>query len=132
MTEPTIPAFDRRSPHDPLPCANHEKRLALAENSVSHMERTLEAVSTKLDLILAQITKVAILEEKHSNLIIDNDRAHKKIETLTAKVDTLATETRAFINHSQGRDKVLWLLAGCVGGLAIKIMFFMGSMGMHP
>jgi NO-binding membrane sensor protein with MHYT domain len=47
-------------------------------------------------------------------------------------VDTLATETRAFINHSQGRDKVLWLLAGCVGGLAIKIMFFMGSMGMHP
>lgn len=132
MTEPTIPSFYRRAPHEPLPCANHEKRLSLAENSVSHMERTLEAVSTKLDLILAQITKVAILEEKHSNLIIDNDRAHKKIEALSAKVDTLSTETRAFINHSQGRDKVLWAIGAGVLMLGVKVLFFMGSLGMHP
>ena len=96
------------------------------------MERTLEAVSTKLDLILAQITKVAILEEKHSNLIVDNDRAHKKIEGLTTKVDTLAQETRAFINHSQGRDKVLWAIGGGVLLLGIKVMFFMGHLGMTP
>jgi len=92
----------------------------------------MEAVSTKLDLILAQITKVAILEEKHSNLIIDNDRAHKKIEGLATKVDTLAQETRAFINHSQGRDKVLWAIGGAVLLLGIKILFFMGNLGMHP
>ena len=96
------------------------------------MERTMEAVSTKLDLILAQITKVAILEEKHSNLIVDNDRAHKKIESLTKEVADLAKETRAFINYSQGRDKVLWAIGGGVLLLGVKVLFFTASHGMTP
>lgn len=112
--------------------ADHEKRLSVTELSVSHMQRTMEAVSTKLDLILAQITKVAILEEKHSNLIIDNDRAHKKIEGLTTKVDELSIETRAFMNYSRGRDKVLWALAIAVAGLFVKVIMFSAANGLSP
>ncbi|MDD5176256.1 MAG: hypothetical protein PHQ05_07545 [Sterolibacterium sp.] len=126
----TTPAFDRRAPHEPLPCQGHEKRLSITEQSVAHMERTMEAVSTKLDLILAQITKVAILEEKHSNLIIDNDRAHKKIGDLGKEMSDLAKETRAFINYSQGRDKVLWAIGAGVLLLGVKVLFFAASHGM--
>lgn len=127
------PMMDRRVPQDKQPpCADHSQRLALTEKSVSGMERTMEAVSTKLDLILAQITKVAILEEKHSNLIIDNDRAHKKIADLTDKFDTLATETRAFMNYSKGQNKVLWAIGGVVFGLLVKALFFAANAGMTP
>lgn len=119
-------------PEKPLPCADHSQRLALTEKSVVGMERVMEAVSTKLDLILAQITKVAILEEKHSNLIIDNDRAHKKISDLAEKVDVLAVETRKFISYSEGRDKVLWALGAVVLALLVKALFFAASHGMTP
>ena len=127
------PMTDRRMNQDKQPpCADHSQRLALTEKSVAGMERVMEAVSTKLDLILAQITKVAILEEKHSNLIIDNDRAHKKISDLADKVDVLAVETRKFISYSEGRDKVLWALGAVVLGLFIKVLFFTSSHGMTP
>jgi hypothetical protein len=127
------PMTDRRmNPEKPLPCADHSQRLALTEKSVVGMERVMEAVSTKLDLILAQITKVAILEEKHSNLIIDNDRAHKKISDLAEKVDVLAVETRKFISYSEGRDKVLWALGAVVLALLVKALFFAASHGLTP
>lgn len=122
-----------------MPCATHAKaiadqgqRVALTEKSVSAMERTMEAVSTKLDLILAQITRVAILEEKHSTQQADVNRAHAKIDALAKEVEGLAKETRAFISYSQGRDKVLWALGAVVLGLFIKALFFASSHGMTP
>lgn len=123
------PVFDRRAP---LPCAQHEQRIALNEKSVGSVERTMEAVSTKLDLILAQITKVAILEEKHSNLLIDNDRAHKKIADIAEKLDKLAEETRGFIKYTEGQNKVLWFIGATVMGLVIKALFFAAGHGMTP
>lgn len=114
------------------PCAEHEKRLALTERSVSSMERTMEAVSTKLDLILAQITRVAILEEKHTNQQSDLNRAHSKIADLSSKHDTLAEEIRAFMNFAKGQGKVLWALGGVVGLLLIKVLFFAAGQGMTP
>ena len=121
--------FERRTN---MPCSDHEKRLALTEQAVMSIKHTSEGMTTKLDLILAQITKVAILEEKHSNLLIDNDRAHKKIETVNREVEELAKETRAFISYSQGRDKVLWALGAVVLGLFVKALFFASSHGMTP
>jgi hypothetical protein len=118
---------DRRGP-----CATHEKRISITEQSVSHMERTMESVSTKLDLILAQITKVAILEEKHSNLFVDNDRAHKKIGAVEKDLDALALEARAFINYTQGREKVLWAIGAAVLMLGVKVLFFASAHGMTP
>ena len=104
----------------------------MAERNLSSVEKVMDAVSTKLDLILAQITKVAILEEKHSNLIIDNDRAHKKISDLTDKFDKLAEETKAFINYTKGQNKVLWAIGGVVMALVVKALFFAANNGMAP
>lgn len=126
------PIHDRRAPQKETPCSDHAQRLALTEKSVNQMERTMEAVSTKLDLILAQITKVAILEEKHSNLLIDNDRAHKKISDIAAKLDALSTEARGFMKYTEGQNKVLWAIGGIVMALVIKALFFAASHGMTP
>ena len=104
----------------------------MAERNLSSVEKVMDAVSTKLDLILAQITKVAILEEKHSALIVDNDRAHKKISDLTDKFDKLAEETKAFMNYSKGQNKVLWAIGGVVMALVIKALFFAANNGMTP
>lgn len=114
------------------PCGDHEKRISLTERSVTSMERTMEAVSTKLDLILAQITRVAILEEKHSTQQTDLNRAHSKIAELTGKHDTLAEEIRAFMNFTKGQNKVLWVLGTAVAGLFIKVLFFAANNGMTP
>lgn len=123
--------FDRRDPRQ-YPCSDHEKRVSMMEKSVTAVERTMDAVSTKLDLILAQITKVAILEEKHSNLILDTDRAHKKIEDLSDKLDKLSEETRAFINYTRGQNKVLWAIGAGFIVLLVKVLFFSAQHGMAP
>ena len=113
-----------------MPCSDHEKRLALTEQAVMSIKQTSEGMTTKLDLILAQITKVAILEEKHSNLLIDNDRAHSKIAGVTDKLDNLAQESRAFMNYTKGQNKVLWSIGAVVLGLLIKALFFAANNGM--
>ena len=123
------PVFDRRNPAQ-YPCQDHEKRLSLTEHSVDTVERTMEAVSTKLDLILAQITKVAILEEKHQNQGIDITRAHDKISKLEAKHDDLAVEIRAFMNQMKGQSKILWAIGSVVGMLLVKVLFFAANNGM--
>jgi hypothetical protein len=121
------PIYDRRSP---MPCNDHEKRLALTEQAVMSIKQTSEGMTTKLDLILAQITKVAILEEKHSNLLIDNDRAHSKIADVTDKLDKLAEESRGFMNYTKGQNKILWAIGSVVLGLLIKALFFAANNGM--
>jgi hypothetical protein len=125
------PIYDRRTA-ETRPCADHEKRITINERATSTVERTMEAVSTKLDLILAQITKVAILEEKHSNLILDNDRAHKKIADISEKLDRLSEDTRGFMKYTEGQNKVLWAIGSVVLGLLIKALFFASSHGMTP
>lgn len=125
MTEPT----ERRTP---TPCADHEKRISLTEQAVMSMKQTSEGMTAKLDLILAQVTKVAILEERHNNQQLDVGRAHNKIEGLTSELESLARETRSFIAYSQGRDKVLWAIGVAVMGLVIKALFFAASSGMAP
>lgn len=123
------PIFERRSP---MPCAEHEKRISLTEQAVISIKQTSEGMTTKLDLILAQVTKVAILEERHNNQQSDVNRAHDKISNLEDEVNSLAKETRAFISYSQGRDKVLWALGAVVLGLFVKALFFASSHGMTP
>ena len=128
MTDPIV---DRRDPRQ-YQCQDHEKRLSLTEQAVSSIKATNEGMTTKLDLILAQVTKVAILEERHNNQSIDITRAHDKISKLETKHDELAVEIRAFMNHTKGQAKVLWVIGGAVGMLAIKILFFAASSGMTP
>ena len=115
-----------------LPCAEHEKRISLTEQAVMSLKSTNEGITTKLDLLLAQMTKVALLEERNITQQQDLTRAHAKIEANAKTLDTLAIESRAFMAYAQGRDKVLWALGGVVLALLVKAMFFASSHGMTP
>lgn len=129
--QPTV-ISDRRATPDRPPCTDHEKRISLTEQAVMSIKQTSEGMTTKLDLILAQITRVAILEEKHQTQQVDVTRAHSKIEGLEDTVDALARETRNFIAYSQGRDKVLWVIGAAVLALFVKALFFAAKSGMTP
>lgn len=112
--------------------SDHDKRLSLAERSIESVERTMDAVNSKIDLILAKINSVAILEEKHQTQSADITRAHERIGKLDDKHETLAIESREFMNYSKGQAKVLWALGAVVAMLLIKVMFFAAASGMAP
>lgn len=112
--------------------SDHEKRIALIEQIHAQTGATMQSVSGKLDQILAQINRIAILEEKHSTQQIDVTRAHSRIGTVETNFNAFAIETREFINYSKGRDKVLWAIGGGLAMLAIKVLFFAANQGMTP
>ena len=112
--------------------ANHDQRLALTEQAVMSLKSTNEGITTKLDLLLAQMTKVALLEERNITQQQDLTRAHAKIESNAKLLDALAIESRAFMSYAQGRDKVLWALGGIVMALLVKALFFAAHNGMTP
>lgn len=105
-------------------CAEHDKRISLTEQAVMSLKNTNEGITTKLDLLLAQMTKVALLEEKHQTHALDIDRANNKISSNEKELDELAIEVRHFISYSQGRDKILWAIGSAVLALVIKAVFF--------
>lgn len=124
---------------DSLPCTDHEKRMGaietkaiLTEQAVLSIKATNEGLTTKMDLLLAQMTKVALLEERNITQQVDITRAHKKIEDLEKKHDDLATEIRAFMNYSKGQQKVMWAIGGIVMALVVKALFFAANNGMTP
>lgn len=130
MSEQQIP-FERRNPAQ-YPCVEHERRLSLSDQSLASLKQTNEGITTKLDLILAQITRVALLEEKHTNLMTDNNRAHSKIGCLEKTVEDLARESRDFMAYTKGQNKALWWIGGIVAALFIKVVFFAAGNGMTP
>lgn len=130
MSESAQPmTFDRRDPRQ-YPCADHERRISLTEQSVASLKQTNEGITTKLDLILAQVTRVALLEEKHTTLMTDNNRAHSKISSLEKSIDELGRESREFINYTKGQNKILWGIGAVVATLFIKVVFFAAGNGM--
>ena len=131
MSENAQTVHDRRDPRQ-YPCQDHERRISLTEQSVASLKQTNEGITTKLDLILAQITRVALLEEKHTNLLVDNDRAHKKIHELDKSHDELAREAREFMAYTKGQNKILWAMGTAVAALFIKVLFFAAGNGMTP
>jgi hypothetical protein len=130
MTEETHILRDRRA--DKPVCTQLETIHSLVSDR-DGMKKTMEGVSTKLDLILAQITKVAILEERHTNSVTDINRAHMYIANLEKETKALSVEVRDFISYSKGVARTAWavwsLLAGTVLMLLVKILFFMGAHG---
>ena len=111
----------------------HEASIQSLKASEAAMQKSIDGVSTKLDLILAQITKVAVLEEKHSNQSADVNRAHKYIQDLETKQEDdvkvirtelaeLAKETRAFINQAKGMWALLTFLGVGFVVTLIKVM----------
>lgn len=108
------------------------------------LQKAIDSVSMKLDLILVQITKVAVLEEKHTSQAADINRAHAYIADLKRRheaddkelrelVATLSRDTLAYINQSKGQNRVIWTLITTFGSalltMLVKILFFMGANG---
>lgn len=115
-----------------LPCASHENRISLTEQAVMSLKQTNEGLTTKMDLLLAQMTKVALLEERNVTQQIDLARANTRIDANADKMEKLAEESRAFMNYSKGLSKVLWTLATAVSALLVKALFFAANNGMTP
>lgn len=139
MTDHDQPILDRRQQQTKSPCAEnavklamHDQRLALTEQAVMSLKATNEGITTKMDLLLAQMTKVALLEERNITQQQDLTRAHAKIESNAKLLDDLAIESRAFMAYAQGRDKVLWALGSVVLALLVKALFFAAGHGMTP
>ena len=134
--ENQYPYVERRTNY---PCTDHEKRMGaietktvLTEQAVLSLKATNEELTTKMDLLLAQMTKVALLEERDITQQVDITRAHKKIEDLEKKHDDLATEIRAFMNYSKGQQKIMCTIGGVVMAFVIKALFFAANNGMTP
>lgn len=117
---------------DETTIADHEKRIALIEQMHAQTGATMQAVSGKLDQILAQINRIAILEEKHTTQQVDVTRAHSRVGAVENSLNALSVEAREFINYSKGRDKVLWAIGAGVLLLSVKVLFFAASHGMTP
>jgi len=122
----------RESDHSPPPCQDHDRRLALVEQTMSGIRSTNEQISSKLDVLIAAMTKVALLEERHLSQQVDLNRAHDRIGKLEDGLAAHIKTTEAFINYSKGRDKVLWAMGVAVAALIVKALFFAANIGFHP
>ena len=120
-------------------CSDHEKRLIGVEHASQSIKAMLETQDGKLDRILEKISRIDILEEKHSTHQADITRAHRKIELLEAahnveldvvakRVDELSVESRKFMNETNGMARMAWIIWTMMGsGLAlmlVKVLFF--------
>lgn len=107
---------------EPYPCTQiHrldtlEKREDTIIKSLEIMENRFDA---KLDLILSQINKIAVLEVNHQNASSAINRAFVKLE----EVERTTRELSTFRDHTEGMAKMAWLLWGIMGtGLGFLIL----------
>ena len=125
---------DRRSSSETM--RDYEHRVSSLEHASQTLKEAISGMTIKLDLILAQVTKVAILEEKHNTQQLDLSRLYTRVETLNDKHETLSVESREFSNIVKGMGRMAWALWSVLGAtvlvLFIKILFFMGKNGVTP
>lgn len=134
MSDPESLQDDRRSSSETM--RDYEHRVSSLEHASQTLKEAISGMTIKLDLILAQVTKVAILEEKHNTQQLDLNRLYTRVETLNDKHETLSVESREFSNIVKGMGRVAWALWSVLGAtvlvLFIKILFFMGKNGVTP
>ena len=106
----------------------HESKIAILEQRDQMIVEALQKMDGKVDLILMQVTKVAVLEVNHSNHNEALGRAFSRIETLEKDNAALAKEAREFINEVKGMAKMgywVWGLMGTgLGAMLVKVLFF--------
>lgn len=101
-----------------------EKREEVIFSALKKME---DKFDSKLDLILFQINKIAVLEANHNNHQQSIQRAFAKIETAEDQVRAL----EMFRSKTEGMAKIAWLLWSTIGVgvvlILIKVFFFGGN-----
>ena len=109
------------------PCP-HETRIASIEQ---RHERLLESIKkmedkfdAKLDMIIFQINKVAVLEEKHTYQSQALGRAFEKLGMVELDIDKL----KSFMDKTEGMARMAWYIWGAMGiGLASVIAKLYGG-----
>lgn len=95
-----------------------ERRDETIFAAIKKMEDKFDA---KLDLILFQIQKIAVLEANHENHQLGMQRAFSRIEDLEHQ----ARDLQAFRNQTHGMAKMAWILWTALGvsvaGVIVKI-----------
>ena len=85
-----------------------ERRHETLLENIKKMEDRFDA---KLDLILSQLNKVAILEEKHTYQSASLERAFTRIKDLDDQVDALSS----FKDQVKGMARMAYLIWGAMG-----------------
>lgn len=102
----------------------HEGKIAMLEQRDQMILDSLQELKGKTDMILMQVTKVAVLEVNHDVQSKALDRAFSRIELLENGNATIM----GLINQAQGGAKVLnWLVSSLGIGnliLLVKVLFF--------
>lgn len=105
----------------------HEGKIAMLEQRDQMIMDALTELKGKTDLILMQVTKVAVLEANHSHHAEALGRAFTRIEVLENSIKTVSEETKAFMHTMQGMARMaywVWGLMGTgLGTMLIKVMF---------
>lgn len=116
-----------------------EAKIAMLEQRDAMIIDLLGKLEQKTDLILMQITKVAVLEVNHDHQSEALARAFNRIESLeravsdsakesARQIESLGTETRKFMNQMEGMAKgarILWTIMGSgLGIMMVKTLFW--------
>lgn len=105
----------------------HEGKIAMLEQRDAMIMDALSELKGKTDLILLQVTKVAVLEVNHGHQSEALGRAYSRIEKLEEGAADLATETREFMNTMNGMARMakwMWsLMGGSLGLMMLKMLF---------
>lgn len=105
----------------------HESKIAMLEQRDQMILDLLQKLEGKVDLVLMQLTKVAVLEANHDHQSEALGRAFTRIESLELEMKSLSKSTNEFISHTKGMARMAWYLWGLitalVGALGIKVMF---------
>jgi hypothetical protein len=93
------------------------------ETIFAALKKMEDKFDSKLDLILFQINKIAVLEANHNNHAQGMQRAFSKIESL----ESADRELEAFRNKTEGMAKMAWILWGAIGSgvLALLVEVFL-------
>lgn len=113
---------------NPVTC-DKESRLGALEQQDNAISKAIERLDGKLDAILVQVSKIAVLETNHSHQSGALDRAFNAINTTSVKVESL----EKFQSNIEGMARLAYILWASFGGgllmLAVKVLFFMQGHG---
>lgn len=106
-----------------------ERRISILENSYSYLKQSFADIVDRLDKILEQNTKVAVLAEKQIIHQIDLEKASLRIDHIEKTHTLFATKVTEFMSFIEGITKLAYILWTSLGAIAlislIKVVFFL-------
>lgn len=112
-------------------------RIALLEANIKAKQETERSNSDKLDVILARLERLSVLEERqavHHDDFRKVEQEHRvlwdALNDAQKRISTLELETTAYVSYAKGQNKLLYAMMGVAGSVFIKVLFFASANGM--